>query len=521
MWLLLSWCLAAEPTQIAAMPDVSVSDRLAQLIAASSLSEAQLAALAAEEPAVVYQLRDQRSIAALAFILAMSPTDIRTVRDGRAVVRAPGSWSAREQAAVEALADQLDVKLSQVEAVHIRTHQAAVLKVELVGKKGGVVDLAWPPSWNASAIAATIGVAVVDSTLARQKVPVSGAASSGGVPVVDPGFEAPSAPAWQQSVKGDGKVIWDEARHAAGRRSLRLEASAGGTVTVKQRIVPPGTTLVPVSVLAAADNLEGEFRFGFSWGDTEDEEATVMLDPGQTAWTTLRLTATLPEEPPELYLLLRLSGAGAVNVDDLRIDLGSPTGVAEWARFDRGHLKVWADPMRVSGAAEAAATVDRAVKNATARLGVTATGTVRLFLYQNAADRAALGSPSSNPAAGYCWQTVDDAWPGACALSVFLHRAWGPPKNPLIADALPKALSGSGADLDALARKSLPGTPDDWPGRYPAVGSEVAPSFVAWFLEKWGPAALRAAWGGPASSISAGGYDLNGLLAVWRAHLGF
>ena len=387
-------------------------------------------------------------------------------------------------------------------AVQVRTREASLIRVEIVGpKENGEVDIAWPPDWNLTEARA----AVADLTGGVTGTAVVAA-------FVEPSFERLDVPAWVVSTGTGGSVTSDIARHSDGARSLRLEAPDGVMVTVRQRLPVVGGAVVPMSVQAWPDGLTGEASFSVVSGlDTEP----VMVDPRSVTWETLPLTVALPEGTKDAFVELRLIGPGAVNFDDVRVDLGAPAAISRWPRTDHGSVHGYADPLKVPDAATVIATVDRALQNAGGRLGLTLQGYVRLYL-----TTGQVQSIPSDAAHGFCWQSPTDPYPGSCALEVMVRRAWGNPSNELFRVGLTRLLAGSGVDFDSRVRLHPPPAGFTTTFHGEAELSDAAASFIGWILKNQGAAAIRDGWAaGDLGRWALAGQNIAALEASWRAEI--
>lgn len=507
----ISLALALDPASVGALPSTSASARLDQLIAARDLDPAGLEALAPAHPEVVWQLVDVQKRAALEYVLALPPAEIRRVRDGQTVVRTGDGG-----AAFDALCDAAGLSARKVTGVTVRTRDAQLVRVELSTKKESVVvDLAFPAD-----AARADAVAAVEAWLGRPLPRVERAG------LVDPGFEDPESLglAWIPASHAGGRVTRDTARAVAGKACVRLESDAPSRdgVVISQRLdAHPGDALT-LALRAAPDGLVGpasaELLFLDAGGTALYGPDPARVDPADTAWQSLAVAGTVPALATESWIVLGLWGAGAVHFDDLRLAVGGeePAAARTWARFPHGTVVVRADPTRVAAPADVAAGVDRVLVSAATRLGITLGDTLSVYVVPPDDH-----SPHpDDPARGVCWQSADDPVPGGCVVRATAQRAWGAPGNAFIAEGLSRALGSSGVDLDAAARPHLAGTGPL--ARLAWDGSEgqraVAASFVAWLLRTQGAPAVRAAWSARSlEGFAVAGQDLAALERAWRA----
>ncbi|MDP2309978.1 MAG: hypothetical protein Q8P18_28425 [Pseudomonadota bacterium] len=502
--------------------------RLERLIAAVHLDRGALRGLAASDPAVVYQLLDPASRAALDLVLALPPGEIRRVRDGQTVIRTSNEWSDAESAAVRALADVLETNVRRVDQVRATVVAGELVRVELAGR--GVttgVSIAWPGTWRHAEVAAALR-AELGVKLAAQ--PPS---------LVDASFEDAHTLGlvWRVSAPAGTRVSADSARALAGRASLRLEsekgARSGSAPRVSQDIrVVPGQRLV----LNAAAAREGSARvvIGFGFEGAIDNEESFTEEVEAEAWERVTVPVVVPEGATAGWVTVSLLGAGAGNVDDLVLAVEGrvPSARATWQPTTSGGVTVLADFARVTDPVGVASRIEWALLSGLGNLSISPQGTATVYVYADADHREALGAalpgdpdPADDPEGGTCSIVVGSPWSAACPIAVMLTRAWGPAGNPVMATGLPRALAGSGADLDASARASMPDTPrigamaSVWRGAPSEVAA--ATSFAAWLQKTQGVAGVRAAWlAAPLAGYAAAGRDLDALDAAWRVAVG-
>lgn len=131
--------------------------RLDRLIAASRLDRDGLRSLAPSDPAVVYQLLDPASRAALNMVPALPPAEIRRVRDGQTVIRTSGEWSEAERTAIRSFADVLGANVRKVDQVRATVVVGALVRVELAGRRATTgVGIAWQSAWKRAELAAAL-----------------------------------------------------------------------------------------------------------------------------------------------------------------------------------------------------------------------------------------------------------------------------------------------------------------------------------------------------------------------------
>ncbi|MES2643502.1 MAG: hypothetical protein V4850_28720 [Myxococcota bacterium] len=509
---------AASPALAAATegPDL----RLDRLIAASSLDREGLRALAPSDPAIVYQVLDPASRAALRVVLALPPAEIRRVRDGQTVIRTAGEWSDAEWAAIRSLADLLDTNVRKVDQVRATVVAGELVRVELAGRRATTgVGIAWPSTWKQAEVAAVLN-AELGVSLPRERAAL-----------VDPSFEDDHTLglAWRVSAPANTGVSRDTARALLGKTSLRLEARKGAksVPSVSQDIrVVPGERLV-LNVAAAA---EGGARvvIGFGFAGAAGPAADWTREVSAQAWERATVAVVVPDDVTAAWVTVSLVGTGAGNVDDLLLAVGSsePSALATWQSTTKGGVEVRADFARVPDPVGAASRIEWALLAGLGNLSIAPQGTVEVFVYADEAHRAELGGPTvDDPTANVCATIDGSPWAAACPIATMLARAWGPAGNPVMAAGLPRALAGSGNDLDGAARPMLDASPpigavaSGWKGTPNELA--MATSFAAWIQNTQGVAGVRAAWlAAPLDGYAAAGRDAKALDAAWRVAVG-
>ena len=506
---LLSTALAAEG------PDA----RLDRLIAASQLDRTALSALAASDPAIVYQALDPAARAALAVLLAFPPSEIRRVRDGQAVIRTAGEWSDAEWQALVRLAEQVGTNPKKVTQVRATVSGGELVRIELAGQRDTVgVGIAWPEGWRRAEV-----VEALDAELGivLPQLPVT---------LVDPSFEDEHAlgVAWTTHAPVFTTVARDSARVHAGRASIRFERtrSARQSPGVSQGIdVRPGDRVV-FSGWAAPER--GAMVVASLAFDTRlSNGGTSASTTGTGDWERLAFSMVVPEGATHAAIWLEQVTGAAANVDDLvlTVDTGAPSPAAAWQPTTQGAITVLADLTRVTDPAALAAHLEWALLAGLGNLSLAPQGRADVYAYADEAHRGVVPGGSDDPAAGMCWVVAGSPWAGACPVAVMVTRAWGPAGNPVMGVGLPRALAGSGEDLDAAARPGLAGVPrvgalaTSWHGTPAEVAA--ATSFAAWLLRTQSIAGARAAWQAAAlDGYRAAGQDLAALDAAWRASVG-
>jgi hypothetical protein len=518
-----------------AFAHASPSERLDRLIASANLDAAGLAALATTEPSLAWQLTDPASRAALDYVLALPAADIRTVRQGQTVIRTGGEGSDAEWAALWRLAEALGEKPRRVEQVRVRTVDAQLVRIDLeLRRETHGIDIAWPAASAPPRVALDV---------ARDL----GVATDPPAPLQDGSFEVAWSAgfAWMEAGPAGTAVTRDTARVAAGASSLRLESHTRALPVVTQTIVAaPGDRLV-LTGQAAPDGADPVVALVFRDASGEVTREVAELREGAGGWAPVFLDATTPPDAVEAWVELTLSGPGAANVDDLalRTQGAAPSALATWFVAETPALVVHADPARCGGAApalaSAACAVDAAARLRPAldaglgRVSVGAQGVVNVWVFADAAHRAALaprapGGPRAfgdDVEGGTCYILAESPWAAACPVGVMLTRAWGPAGNSVMASGLPRALAGSGTDLHAAARPTLASTaPVAELGRGPGGGparEAAVTSFAAWLLDTQSLAAVRAAWQADTlATYTVAGQDIAALDAAWRAAVG-
>ncbi|MDP2316596.1 MAG: hypothetical protein Q8P41_27125 [Pseudomonadota bacterium] len=496
--------------------------RLDRLIAASQLDRAALAALALTDPATTFQVLDQESRAALDLLLALPPSEIRRVRDGQAVIRTSREWSDAEWYAMLRLADHLGTNPRKVTQVRATVMGGELVRVELAGKRATTgVGLAWPLGWRRAEVVETL----------REELGVT--LPRAPVALVDASFEDEHAlgVAWVVDQPAGTRVLRDTARAKAGTVSMRLERDKGARVSprVSQRLdVAPGDRLV-LSAEAARDGdavLVANLAFEVpGLGVTVADVWTKEQASGD--WERLTVSAVVPQGATRAWAWFELSRPGAANVDDLvlAVDTGEPSPVSAWQPTTRGAIEVRADLARVRDPGAVAGQLEWALLAGLGNLSISPIGRATVYVYADEAHRGAVPGGRDDVAAGECWIVAGSTWSGACPVAVMLTRAWGPAGNPVLGVGLPRALAGSGADLDAATRPGLDGVPrigalaSTW-GDTPAEVA-AATSFAAWLLETQSLAGVRAAWlATPLDGYTVAGRDLGALDAAWRTKVG-
>jgi hypothetical protein len=493
--------------------------RLDRLIAASQLDRTALAARAASDPAIVFQALDPASRAALALLLAFPPGEIRRVRDGQAVIRTAGEWSDAEWQALTRLADQVGTNPQKVTQVRATVSGGELVRVELAGKRDTVgVGIAWPDTWRRAEVVETIDA---ELGIALPQLPVT---------LIDPSFEDEHAlgVAWTTHTPVLTTVSRDTARVHAGKASIRMERVRGARQSpgVSQGIdVRPGDRVV-FSGWAAPER--GAVVVASLAFDTRlSKEGTSAATTGVGGWERLAFSMVVPEGASHAEIWLEQVTGSASNVDDLvlTVDTGAPSPVAMWQPTTQGAVTVLADLTRVTEPAALAAHLEWALLAGLGDLSLAPQGRADVYAYADEAHQRAVTGGVDDPAAGTCWVVSGSPWAGACPVAVMVTRAWGPAGNPVMGVGLPRALAGSGQDLDAAARPGLAGVPrmgalaTSWRGTPEEVAA--ATSFAAWLLRTQSIAAARAAW--QAASLDgyrAAGRDLGALDAAWRASVG-
>lgn len=521
--LLLAGAAPAAAATIDARADAPADapdQRLDRLIAASRLDREGLRALAATEPALVYQLLDPAARAGLDVVLALPPAEIRRVRDGQTVIRTAGEWSEAEWAAIRSLADVLDTNARKVDQVRATVVGGELVRVELAGRRATTgVGIAWPSAWKhaevAAAVRAELGVVVPREA----------------VTLVDPSFEDEHTLglAWRTAAGANTGVSRDTARALAGKTSLRLEAARGARTAprVSQDIrVVAGERLVLNAAVAAEGGARVVIGFGFAGTAGEPADWTEQVDA--QAWERVTVPVVVPEDVTAAWVTVSLVGAGAGNVDDvvLAVESREPSPPTVWMPTTKGAVTVRADFARMPDPVGAASRLEWALLAGLGNLSISPQGTVEVFVYADKNHHAALGGATVDDATASGCATIDGSpWAAACPIGVMLTRAWGPAGNPVMAAGLPRALAGSGTDLDAAARPGLAGTPRigalaaGWKGTPSEVAA--ATSFAAWIRQTQGVAGVRAAWlAAPLDGYAAAGRDAAALDAAWRVSVG-
>lgn len=478
----------ASADSVAAMDASSAPARLDRLIAARDLDEGGLRALAARDPELVWQLVDPRKRAALEFILSMPPAEIRRIRDGQMVV--PKLSGGPEEVA---LFRELGVRSPQVRALHVRTRDAQLVRIELdVRREVVMVDLAWP-----AGMARTEAVGAIERWLGHPL------ATTAPARLVDPSFEDPEALGVAWTI-GKGGARLDGARRVDGRTSLRVE---DGYVTQAFPVSPGDQVFLSVQVAAEA----GASASAGLLGTEAKTNHGATIDAAWHAYTT-RLY--IPDGVTSATIRLDVE-EGAANFDDIRLIVGDPESfVASWPRATYGSILVRGDPVAVPEAADAAAGIDRAVRAGLSRIAVNPTGTVTVTLYGDS-------PPAVWPRRGTCGSIPSTA--NACALRVLVERAWGAPGNAFVADGLCMALSGNGADYGHLPDMANEAPLAQQASAYPSrpASQDAAASFALWLLQTQGNAAVRAAWQAKTlEGFTVAGMDLAAMDRAWRQSVG-
>jgi hypothetical protein len=506
-------------TQAAAAP----AERLDRLFAAAPLDQAGLITLAASDPDIAWQRLDPASRAAVDYILALPAAEIRRVREGQAVIRDFGAGSEDEARAAERLAVATGARTSRVRQVHVHTVDATLIRVDLVlPRETRGVPVAWP----AYALPGRVALALAD------ELGVLAPAAS----LQDGSFEVPwsAGLAWAESAPSGTLVLRDTARVKSGGTSLRLESRTRAKPSVSQVIpVFPGERLL-VTAQGYAEGASPVLELRFDGPTGADAEAADP-PPDGAGWAPLVLQTTVPPDATRAEVVLTLSGAGAAGFDDLniRVEGPQPAPLSDWSATSVGSLVVHADPARCGApCAEGGARARSALDAGLGLVSVPSQGTADLWLFADAAHRAALtprapGGPrgyADDPGSGACYALAPSPWAATCPIATMLTRAWGPPGNPVLGTGLPRALAGSGQELDGPARAALADTPSlTTLAARPIAGPSreaVVTAFAAWLLRTQSLAAVRAAWQTTdLGSYSIAGQDMAALEKAWRASL--
>jgi hypothetical protein len=518
---------------ILAMDANSAPARLDRLIAARALDDAGLRALGARDPVLVHQLLDPAARAALDYVLALPPAEIRHVRDGQAVVRGPASWGGEEGDRLVALCRALGENPRRVWNVHVHTHDAQVLQVDLETRRDTLgTRIAYPP--------AEAPVDAVASIRAWLGIPAPAART----PLTDPSFESAASLglAWVVDAPAGTSARRDPARHARGAASARLATDAAPVQLSQALDLRLGDSILVGVEVALEGGGDARARVVFVGADgapllSEGAEARARRD--EQGWQPLRLAAIVPPDAEGARLELSLAGTGSANFDDVRVALDgtAPAPLGTWVTTPSGAIELRADPARVPDPAAAAARIDQALRSGAVRVSIAVTGTITVQLFADEAHRRALARPTppgstlpprpfvDDPVRGVCWQTADTPYVAACPIRVLVQRSWGEPGNAVLAEGLPRALAGSGIDFDAAVRPGLRTLPSlahlaaDWTDT--PEQRDAAASFAGWLLRTQGQAAVRAAWQTfHLDAIDVAGRNLAALEAAWRADLG-
>jgi hypothetical protein len=445
------------------------------------------------------------------------------VREGQAVIRDFGSGSEEEGRAGEALAAAVGARASRVRQVHVHTVDATLIRVDLVlARETRGVAVAWP----AYALPGRVALALADA------LGVQAPASS----LQDGSFEVPwsAGLAWDESAPSGTLVLRDTARVKSGAASLRLESRTRAKPRVSQVIPVFAGERLLVTAQGYAEGASPVLELRFDGPTGADPEAA-DLPAGGAGWAPLVIQTTVPPDATRAELVLTLSGAGAAGFDDLniRVEGPQPAPLSEWSATPVGRLVVHADPARCGApCAEGGARARSALDAGLGLVSVPSQGTVDLWLFADAAHRAALtprapGGPRGyvdDPGSGACYAMAPSPWAATCPVATMLSRAWGPAGNSVLGTGLPRALAGSGQALDGPARAALPDTPAlttlaarpiAGPSREAAVTA-----FAAWLLRTQSLAAVRAAWQTEdLGAYTIAGQDIAALEQAWRASL--
>jgi hypothetical protein len=506
------------------------ADRLGELFDAWSLGTEGLVDLAVSRPQIAWQLLDPASRDAVALILSFPAADIRKLREGQAVIRAPGEASDDEWMRVTTLADTLDVNPRRVREVHAHTVDNRLVRVDLVlrGETRGV-SLAWPADLTPPSVAVDLRARGVEA-----EAPV---------PLLDGGFEDPwsAGLAWEQQRPPGTLILRDTARVKVGATSLHLESHTRAVPTLRQRLALSPGEHVTLSGFVSHEGPEPSITLGFSGTPDADDNEVELRAPDASGWRAAWLDLTVPPGATGAWLDVRLTGPGAANIDDLTLRVLGPEvpAITTWEVVRSGALVAHADPTRchtavgsVSCTAALAARLDAALQSGLGLLSVPTKGSVDIWIFSDVAHRSALvqrtaGGPRGFPddyATGTCWAIEGAAFSAACPLRVMIERAWGPPANSVLGQGLPRALAGSGVDVAAAARASLADVPpllELAHSRVAGPSREAAiTSFAAWLLATQSIAAVRAAWQAEdLAGYTITGRDFGALEKDWRAML--
>lgn len=140
----------AQAAGIRAMSDTDPTGRINQLLAARTLSDAALFALASTHPGHVEQLTSPRLRLAIDYLASLPSGDLNRVRRGETVIRSLRELRGEEYDLAVQLAETLGFKEKKLEALVMNPYESRIYVVSVRAKgKGGSqdsasIELAWP-----------------------------------------------------------------------------------------------------------------------------------------------------------------------------------------------------------------------------------------------------------------------------------------------------------------------------------------------------------------------------------------